>query len=131
MRAAARLSAAAALLIFAGGLAGQGRGGRGGGAPPAPGPCDRPCLEGFINQYLDALVAHNAFGLPLARKVKFSENDQLLDLGDGLWNVTTDITAFDGNRSSSRAPAARQADRYRESILRSDRAGQRRRRSVP
>ena len=35
MRAATRLSAAAALLIFAGGLAGQGRGGRGGGAPPA------------------------------------------------------------------------------------------------
>jgi hypothetical protein len=82
-------------LILAGSLAAQGRGGRGpGGAPPAPGPCDRACLEGFINQYLDALVAHNAFGLPLAQKVKFSENDQLLDLGDGLWNVTTDIGSY-------------------------------------
>jgi hypothetical protein len=39
-------------------------------------------------------VAHNAFGLPLAQKVKFSENDQLLDLGDGLWNVTTDIGTY-------------------------------------
>ena len=85
----------AAALIFAATLAAQGRGGRGGGgAPPPPGPCDRPCLEGFINQYLDALVAHNVFGLPLARKVKFSENDQLLDLGDGLWNVTTDIGTY-------------------------------------
>ena len=40
------------------------------------------------------LVARNAFGLPLAQKVKFSENDQLLDLGDGLWNVTTDIGTY-------------------------------------
>ena len=90
---ALRLVAAALILVAS--LAAQGRGGRGGGgAPPPPGPCDRPCLEGFINQYLDALVAHNAFGLPLAQKVKFSENDQLLDLGDGLWNVTTDIGTY-------------------------------------
>ena len=54
-------------------------------------PCDRACLESFVDQYLEALVAHNVFGLPLAPKVKFSENDQLLDLGDGMWNVTTSI----------------------------------------
>ena len=88
-----RLIAATLMLVST--LAAQGRGGRGGGgAPPAPGPCDRACLEGFIDQYLDALVAHNAFGLPLAQKVKFSENDQLLDLGDGLWNVTTDVGTY-------------------------------------
>jgi hypothetical protein len=56
--------------------------------------CDRACLEGFVNQYLDALLAHNVFGLPLAPKVKFSENDQLLDLGDGMWNVTTGIGPY-------------------------------------
>lgn len=56
---------------------------------PAAEPCDRACLEGFVNQYLDALVAHNPFGLPWARKVKFSENDVVLDLGDGLWNTAT------------------------------------------
>jgi hypothetical protein len=60
------------------------QGGRGTGAP-----CDRVCLEGFINQYLDALMARNPFGLPLAAKVKFSENDQSLPLGDGLWNTVT------------------------------------------
>jgi len=59
-----------------------------------PAVCDRACLEGFVTQYLDALVAHNPFGLPLAAKVKFSENDQLLDLGDGLWNVTTGIGKY-------------------------------------
>ena len=57
-------------------------------------PCDRACLEGFVNQYLDALVAHNVFGLPLAPKVKFSENDQLLELGDGMWNVVTRIGSY-------------------------------------
>jgi hypothetical protein len=57
-------------------------------------PCDRTCLESFVNQYLDALLAHNVFGLPLAPKVKFSENDQLLDLGDGMWNVTTGIGPY-------------------------------------
>ena len=56
--------------------------------------CDRACLEGFVNQYLDALLAHNVFGLPLAPKVKFSENDQLLALGDGMWNVTTGIGSY-------------------------------------
>jgi hypothetical protein len=55
----------------------------------APADCDRACLEGFANQYVEALVAHNPFGMPLGRKVKFSENDVLLDLGDGVWNTVT------------------------------------------
>jgi hypothetical protein len=61
---------------------------------PAPAACDRACLEGFVNQYLDALVAHNPFGLPLARKVKFSENDVVLDLGDGVWNTITGMGSY-------------------------------------
>lgn len=64
-------------------LAQGGRGRAGKAKDKGPGPCDRACLEGFVNQYLDAPVAHNPFGLPLAARVKFSENDQLLDLGCG------------------------------------------------
>jgi hypothetical protein len=65
------------------------------GKEEGPEPCERACLEGFISQYLDALVAHNPFGgLPLASRVKFTENDQVLDLGDGLWNVTTGIGKY-------------------------------------
>lgn len=72
------------------------------GPPPAAGkgkdkgaePCERTCLEGFVNEYLDALIAHNIFGLPLASRVKFTENAQPLDLGDGLWNVTTGIGKY-------------------------------------
>jgi hypothetical protein len=74
----------AIVLALATTLTAQGGRGAGGGAP-----CDRVCLEGIVNQYLDALMSRNPFGLPLAAKVRFSENDQLLPLGDGLWNTVT------------------------------------------
>ena len=51
--------------------------------------CDRACLEGFVNQYLDALLAHDPFGLPWAPKVKFTENDQAVEIGEGLWATAT------------------------------------------
>ena len=51
------------------------------------GACDRDCLIGISEQYLDALVAKDAAKLPLASStVKFTENGQRLRLGDGLWN---------------------------------------------
>jgi hypothetical protein len=59
-----------------------------------PAPCDRACLEGFINQYLDALVSHKPFGLPLAPKIQFTENEQLLEMGDGTWNVVTGVGPY-------------------------------------
>jgi hypothetical protein len=50
------------------------------------GPCDRACLEGFVDQYLDALTAHDPKLVPLAKNVKFTENGQKLVIPDGLWN---------------------------------------------
>ncbi len=47
--------------------------------------CDRTCLNGLTDQYLDALIAHDPKRLPLARKVKFTENGQEIALGDALW----------------------------------------------
>ncbi len=52
------------------------------------GPCDRACLEGFVDQYLDAVIAHDPKRLPLASNAKFSENGQRLNLGDGFWRST-------------------------------------------
>jgi hypothetical protein len=49
------------------------------------GPCDRACLEGFVDQYLDALIAHDPKRLPLAPNAKFTENGQRLNPGDGFW----------------------------------------------
>jgi hypothetical protein len=51
--------------------------------------CNRACLEGVINQYLDAVVAHDPKRLPLAVDVKYTENEQQLDIGDGFWKSVT------------------------------------------
>lgn len=49
------------------------------------------CLEGFVNQYLDALAAHDASKLPLAKNARYTENGQELKLGDGMWGVTVTL----------------------------------------
>jgi len=51
------------------------------------GACDRPCLEGVVDQFLDAFIQHDARRLPLAPSVKYTENGQRLDLGDGSWRT--------------------------------------------
>jgi hypothetical protein len=55
----------------------------------AQGRCDRACLEGIAEQYLDALVAKDPKKLPLAGNVRYTENGQRLQLGDGFWNSVT------------------------------------------
>jgi hypothetical protein len=56
--------------------------------------CDRPCLEGFVNQYLDALVGRNPYSLPLAAKVKFTENEQVIPLGEGIWGTASGLGTY-------------------------------------
>lgn len=53
--------------------------------------CDRDCLSGFVTQYLNAMVAHNPHALPLTANVKFTENSQVMKLGDGLWQTVTSL----------------------------------------
>ncbi|TAJ93658.1 MAG: hypothetical protein EPO31_05600 [Gammaproteobacteria bacterium] len=66
--------------------------------PPAQGDrsaaCDRACLEGYINQYLEALAARDPSRLPLADDVVFVENQQVLKLGDGLWRTVTGLGKY-------------------------------------
>ncbi len=47
--------------------------------------CDRACLEGFVDLYLEALVHHDPSRLMVSRDVRFTENTVQLNLGDGLW----------------------------------------------
>jgi hypothetical protein len=49
--------------------------------------CDRACLEDVVNQYLAALVAHDPKRLPLSADVRYTENDQLMNIGDGFWKT--------------------------------------------
>lgn len=51
--------------------------------------CDRACLGGLITQYVDALVAHDPSALPLADKVRFTEDANQIELGEGLWESVT------------------------------------------
>jgi len=59
------------------------------GVAGAQGKCDRACLEGIAEQYLDALVAKDPKKLSVAGNVKYTENGQRLLLGDGFWNSVT------------------------------------------
>jgi hypothetical protein len=49
--------------------------------------CDRACLEGFVDRYLDAVIADRPSAVPLAPGVRFTEDGQQLAIGDGLWNT--------------------------------------------
>jgi hypothetical protein len=49
--------------------------------------CNRECLEAFVDQYLDAAIAHDPKRLPFAKDAKFTENGQTLELGDGAWRT--------------------------------------------
>lgn len=51
--------------------------------------CDRACLENFVNEYINAVIAHDPAKVALAENVKFTENGQRLVPGDGLWNTLT------------------------------------------
>ncbi len=48
--------------------------------------CDRACLEGYVDRYLDAMLANEVNAKLFARDVKFTENGIRLPLGnEGLW----------------------------------------------
>lgn len=57
-------------------------------------PCDRACLEGFMDRYLAALVAKDPARLRLAPGARFTENGQVLALGDGLWGTIDRLERF-------------------------------------
>ena len=61
---------------------------------PVAAECDRSCLEALVERYLESLVAHDPFGLPLAPAVVFSENSHRLPIGEGLWNTATGLGEY-------------------------------------
>jgi hypothetical protein len=56
---------------------------------PVPQDCNRACLEGLMNQYLDALAAKDPKRLPLSADVKYTEQEQVMGVGDGFWKTVT------------------------------------------
>ena len=58
---------------------------------PIPLNCNRACLEGVIDQYLAAVVKHDPRGVPLSEDVIYTENAQVLKVGDGFWKTAEGV----------------------------------------
>jgi hypothetical protein len=55
--------------------------------------CDRTCLQSAAEAYLKAVVAHDPRLLGLDEHLRFTENGQELQIGDGFWNTASGVGA--------------------------------------
>jgi hypothetical protein len=53
--------------------------------------CDRACLEGIANKYLEAMVAHDPSRAPLSPTVKYAQDNVPLKIGDALWATASGL----------------------------------------
>jgi len=65
-----------------------------GSTGPIPLDCNRACLENLIDQYLKAVVAHDPSRLPLSKDVMYTENNQVIDVGDGFWKTAQGLGSY-------------------------------------
>ncbi|HEV3483264.1 MAG TPA: hypothetical protein VGR97_13165 [Candidatus Acidoferrales bacterium] len=56
--------------------------------------CDRACLNSFLDKLIAAMVKHDPSTLPLARDVKYTENGQVLKIGDGFWGTASSLPTY-------------------------------------
>jgi hypothetical protein len=59
-----------------------------------PPDCDRACLYGVMDQYLDALNRKDATRLPWARNPRYTENNVSLQPGDGVWGTIIKLGSY-------------------------------------
>ena len=57
-------------------------------APAKAGNCGRDCLNGFVDQYMAAVAAHDPSKLPTTANVRYTENNVEMPLGEGLWQTS-------------------------------------------
>ncbi len=56
--------------------------------------CHRDCLRSHITHYLDAMIKRDPGLLPLAPDVRFTEDNEDLQLGEGLWKEIEGLGTF-------------------------------------
>ncbi len=56
--------------------------------------CERACLEGFLDRFLQALVAKDPSRLPLTKDARYTENGVTLKPGDGLWGTVEALSDY-------------------------------------
>jgi hypothetical protein len=59
----------------------------------ATGECDRKCLLKMMQDYLDALLAHDPSKLPISPQLKMTDNGEPAMPGDGLWKTASMLVA--------------------------------------
>lgn len=62
--------------------------------PQSQNQCDRDCLKNIVDQYIAAMVKHDATGLPIAPGYKYTENTAAVEIGDGLWVGASEAPNF-------------------------------------
>ncbi len=62
-----------------------------GSAFAAPDNCDRSCLKTALDQYLNAVVAHNPSAAPLFPGFRQTENAVVVKFGTGVWKSVTGL----------------------------------------
>jgi hypothetical protein len=76
--------------------------------------CTRKELRALVDDYFEALAAHDATSLPIASDVKFTENAKTIEVGEGLWqkagNVRFKRSAFDTERCGTHTQAVLDED---------------------
>jgi hypothetical protein len=61
---------------------------------PIPVNCNRACLENVVDQYLRATVKHDPKLAPLSADIKYTENAQMLQIGDGFWKTAQAVGSY-------------------------------------
>ena len=56
--------------------------------------CDREYLTEFITQYLDAMIENDPESLPVSDDVRFTEDCEEMELGEGLWESIIDLDSY-------------------------------------
>ncbi len=58
-----------------------------------PNDCDRACLDGTIQLYVEGLAKRDPSRVPFADGVRFTENNVEMPVGEGLWATSTGVPA--------------------------------------
>ncbi len=64
-------------------------GAAGSGTMPAAMGCDRACLIGVMQTYIDALIANDPSKLKVSSMLKYTENGELSELGETVWTTAS------------------------------------------
>ena len=56
--------------------------------------CDRSCLEGMVDRYLTAMVAHDPSRAPLSPTVRYAQDNVPLKIGKALWATASGLGTY-------------------------------------